>query len=140
MDSFRPPEKIQSAERPAKRRFARDYSGPSVVQRHFRDQQNVNNIVARYKQTGLDPYADRIGNQRFGFATSKSFTEAMQQVAAVQSAFATLPSAVRAEYENDPAQWLDSQGQDQGSDEIVPPEALQEAVPEAGPPKITEGG
>lgn len=112
------------------------------MQRHFRQQQDVNNIVARYKTTGLDPYASRIGKQKFGFATSKSFSEALQAVAAVETAFAELPSNVRADFENDPSQWLDALGQAPvaAPPEVVPPEALQAVAPESVPPKPTSDG
>lgn len=97
--------------------------------------------MARYKATGLDPYAARAGQQKFGYATSKSFSEALREVAAVETAFAELPSKVRADFENDPSQWLESMGTPvEGPLEIVPPEALQEVPPKADPPKTTPGG
>lgn len=124
-----------------RRRFAQTFDGPSVVQRQFKDVQDVNRIVARYRQTGLDPYADRAGRQQFGFATAKSFTEAMFQVAAVQSAFQALPAETRSAFGNEPSKWLESlAGPDQGPEEIVPPEALQAVAAQPEPPKTTEGG
>jgi len=97
--------------------------------------------VARYVATGLDPYADRIGKQTFGFASSRSFTEAMQAVAEVESAFAALPSEIRSEFSNDPAQWLESLGTpDKGSPEIVDPEAVKSASPDPEGSETTKGG
>ena len=49
---------------PAKRRFSQDFSGESKTQQHFKDSANVNNIVASYRATGLDPYAERLKLKR----------------------------------------------------------------------------
>lgn len=132
------------AKRPYKR-FAQEFPGDSVTQQHFKDSANVNNIVARYAATGVDPCADRVGKGYFGHATSKSFTEAMFEVAEVTSHFAELPSEARQAFENDPAKWLDHlvaqrektplSGSEAVSDDIAPaptpePEAEKPPQPE----------
>lgn len=90
-----------------RRKYAQDFSGDSPVQRHFKDSCDVNNIVRRYQQTGLDQDAHRVNLARFGWATSKSFDQAMFEVAAINSAFAELPSDERQFFQNDPGRWLD---------------------------------
>lgn len=72
------------------------------------DAADVNKIVAHFITTGMDPAADRASAQNFGYATSVSFTEAMQNVAEIQSNFNELPSEARKQFDNDPAQWLDA--------------------------------
>jgi len=97
------------AEAVSKRRpFSQDFSGPSLTQQHFTAQVDVNNIVNHFRVTGIDPYADRIPKQKFGFASSVTFEEALRQTAEVKSAFAELPSEKRGSFNNDPALWLDS--------------------------------
>ncbi len=112
----------------SKRPFAQDFSGDTLTQQHFKDSCDVNNIVAAYQNTGIDPYADRITNQKFGYASSQSFEEALRATAEVNSAFADLPSAERSRFSNSPAQWLDHiTTPEETTEEIIPPEAAQEA-------------
>ena len=112
--------------RPYPRR-SQDFSANGKTQQHFKESCDVNNIVAHFTQTGIDPHADRIGKQKFGYASSQSFSEALRATAEINSAFAELPSATRAHFQNDPASWLDAQLTPEApSEEITPPESPQE--------------
>jgi len=118
-------------------RFSQDFSGPSLVQKHFKDSADVNVIVAHFLQTGIDPNADRLTQQKFGYASSQDFSEAMQNIAEITSAFADLPSETREEFSNDPAAWIDHITT---PDPIPEPEAPEKASQEAEiePPKEVE--
>lgn len=107
-----------------KRKFAQDFSGESRTQQHFTDAVDVNNIVAHFMATGIDPHAERLKNQRFGFASGQDFSQAMQNIAEINSAFALQPSEIRAEFGNDPSRWLD---------EITPKTPIDEPVVETPP-------
>ena len=85
------------------------FDQPSRTQQQFADDANVNTIVRRFAETGVDPYASRAEAARYGFATSIDFKTAMDNVAEVNSAFAQLPAKTRAEFDNDPAAWLSAQ-------------------------------
>jgi len=107
-----------------KRPFSQDFSAGGKTQQHFTDTVNVNNIVAHYLHTGVDPFEERKRSQAFGYASSKSFSEAMQNVAEVESTFAELSGEVRQGFGNDPARWLDHLATPPSDDqEIVEPEA-----------------
>jgi len=123
-----------------KRPFSIDLSGPSPTQQHFKDEADVNNIVAHYAQTGIDPYIDRLKRRTFGYATSQTFEEAMRNTAEVNSAFEDLPSEVRQGFSNDPGQWIDSMAGPPPQDEtIVPPEAPEEPpIPDETAPDSAE--
>ena len=115
-----------------KRRFSQDFSGESKTQQHFTASCDVNNIVAHFLQTGVDPHADRAQNQQFGFASSQDFSEAMQNVAEINTRFAELPSEERSAFANDPAQWLEYELTPlPPEEEETPPVPSQEPEPEA---------
>jgi len=119
------------------RPFAQDFSEGGKTQQHFTDSVNVNNIVAHYLHTGVDPFEERKKQMTFGHASSKTFSEAMQTVAEVNSQFADLPGSVRQTFANDPKRWLDHLANPTPeSDEIVDSEASQEApeTPVEDPP------
>lgn len=108
-------------------------TSPSLTQQQFKSSVDVNNIVRHYANTGIDPYESRKQRIRFGDATEKSFTDAMYQVAEVNSVFAKLPAVERQSFSNDPRRWLASlEAQAIAEAEIVPPEAA-EAVSEEAP-------
>lgn len=114
-----------------KRRFAQDFSGESLTQQHFKDSSDVNNIIAHFRDTGIDPYAQRAQNQSFGYASSQTFSDAMQNIAEIKTAFADLPAAERQSHSNDPAVWLDSiTTPDEGitEEEIVAPSNNEDVV------------
>lgn len=112
----------------SERPYAQDFSGESRTQQQFVGAADINNIVAHFQATGVDPSADRAANQQYGFASSQSFSDAMQNIAEINSAFADLPSEARQGFGNDPARWLDSMATPPPTpDEIVAPEASEEA-------------
>lgn len=115
---------------PAKRRFSQDFSGESKTQQHFSDSADVNNIVASYRATGLDPYAERLKLKRFGYASSQTFSEAMRNVAEIQTSFQELPSNIRQDFQNDPGRWIDSLTTPITPDEPIVAQEASQAPPD----------
>lgn len=87
-------------------RFQQDFSGESLTQQHFAPECDVNNIVARYEATGLDPYADRKAYEQYGDGTYRTYVDAMFAVAEISSKFHELPAHVRDQFQNDPQNWI----------------------------------
>nr|WAE43429.1 MAG: internal scaffolding protein [Microviridae sp.] len=77
-------------------------SEPSKTQQHFEPVQNINNIMARYKQTG------ELGNGKENYGTYADvsnipdFHTAQNIIAGAQSKFAQLPSKLRDRFSNSP--------------------------------------
>ncbi len=112
------------------RKYSQDFSGNGETQQHFKHSCDVNNIVRHYEATGIDPHADRINGQTFGYASSKSYEQAARDLAEINSAFADLPSAERSAHHNDPSRWIESINQPPVIEpEIIAPEALETASP-----------
>ncbi len=84
-----------------------DFEGEKIVtQQHFKEEVDVNNIIAKFAQTGELPVAREA--QQYGYAPSQTFTEAMFIITEAKEEFAKLPSAARAAFGNDPAKYLDA--------------------------------
>ncbi len=110
-----------------KRPFAQDFSGESRTDRSFAPGCEVNTIVQHYAQTGVDPFADRLKLQRFGFAATLSYEEACRRTAEIESAFAELSPAERQAHGNNAEAWFeDSARLPPQDDEIVDSGASQE--------------
>ena len=76
------------------------------VKQSFKDETDVNRIIAKYQQTGAVSHANRFA-PRYGEADSQDFHKAMTLVVETQQAFDALPSALRRRFSNDPAEWVD---------------------------------
>lgn len=84
-----------------------DFSNsPSMTQQHFKDECDINNIVATYQQTGVLPqrsdalYGDFTGLPDNPIDAKRIFDEAQEK-------FLQLPSDFRKQLNNSPAEFLD---------------------------------
>ncbi len=103
-----PPEKVnvRNVYYPHKRvQFHND--GPSMTQQNFRDETNINLILAKYAKTGLLDHVNKYGGQYADMPDQDDYQGAMNLVMEAQSMFEELPSGIRAKFENDPGQFLD---------------------------------
>lgn len=83
-----------------------EFTEPSMTEQHFKDECDINNIVARYQETGVLPQGDR--QPLFGdFA---EFPQDLQSSQAyfddAQERFMQLPATLRKEFDNDPVKLL----------------------------------
>lgn len=78
---------------------------PSLAVQSQADEADINTIVKRFGVTGQLPEAVRIP-QYGDFRGPSDFQSSMEYVAAAQSAFLELPAALRAEFNNDPGEFL----------------------------------
>lgn len=75
----------------------------SRTKQSFKDECDINNIVSRYKKTGVLPDSARAGMGRYGdFSAVPSYHEMHQRVLAANEVFALLPAKIRRELGNDP--------------------------------------
>lgn len=86
--------------------YAITFHMPSRTKQEFKDECNINVILARYQATGL---ITNINNRepQYVDTTGYDFQQAMQTIAEAQSAFNDLPASLRDRFGNDPAQFLD---------------------------------
>lgn len=81
--------------------------GRSRTKQSFARDADINNIVARWRDTGLPPH-DRNGPGVYAdFTSAVAFDEAQVQIQAAQEAFMSLPAHVRSRFNNDPAELID---------------------------------
>lgn len=82
--------------------------GSSLTKQYFRDECDVNVLMARYLETGVLDGRDPASARYFDCTELQSidYQSAMNFVIEAQSLFGTLPASVRARFGNDPAQVL----------------------------------
>lgn len=112
------------------------FSKPSLTQQHFKDECDINHIVATYQETGIMPQGNR--EPLFGdFAgIPTSFQESQNLFKEAQDKFYSLPSDLRKMLDNSPQKLLEFMSNPANSDACVryglfnkPPEKFPDDKP-----------
>lgn len=93
-------------------------SGVSRTKQSFKDECDINRIMARYAATGTLDFVNRREAQ-FLDVSDLDFQNAMQIVTESREAFMTLPSALRDRFNNDPSQLLGFLSDDSNREEAI---------------------
>ncbi len=94
-------EEIMSRATKLRKRVCIDKMDPSKTDQSFKNEVNINNIIDRYKKTGLLPnFKERI--PLFGDENTTTLYDAFQAVSNAQELFLELPVAIRKEMGHDP--------------------------------------
>lgn len=73
----------------------------------FKEDVNINSIVAKFKKSGLLGDPERLKMARYGDLTQvPDYAEMMNRVIAAREAFLSLPPELRAKYDNDPGKLI----------------------------------
>ena len=95
---------------------------PSMTQQHFRDECDINNIIARYNKTGVlvDPLHPGTAQPSFGdFSSMLDYQEAQNIIIYANQAFALLPAYLRKRFNNEPAEMLQFLEKEENRDEAI---------------------
>lgn len=79
----------------------------SRTHQSFKDECDINNIVRKYKRTGVVTHVTSKVGSFSDLSDVPTFHEAMNIVAEATQHFEQLPAALRKRFANDPAQFLD---------------------------------
>ena len=113
------------------------------TQQQFKDECDINRIMAQFIKTGLFTHVNN-GQPQFGYATSKSFHESLELVRQAQEDFDALPSIIRKRVGHSPQgllEFLEDPSNEKEARELglLPPAPAEELRPEveATPPPPT---
>ncbi len=99
------------------------FEKPSMTQQQFKDDADINNIIAKFEVTGVlvDPLQPATRAPQFGdFSDMPSYQEAQNVLVQARNAFMALPSDIRERFGNDPARYFDFvQNLKEGGDDYV---------------------
>ncbi len=107
---------------------------PSLTQQSSRDECDINVIMKRFQQTGLLDHVKEQQGQYADVADVGDFQTAQNMVAQATTVFESLPSGIRADFDNDPAKFFDFAADPENLD------AMQEMglIPPAEPADATK--
>lgn len=95
------------------------FSGPGLTKQSFKDECDINRIMARYQVTGVLPENLQPGAPQYVDVTGIEYQDSMLKIAAAQSLFNQLPAAVRFRFRNDPGEFLDFTQDPDNRDEMI---------------------
>lgn len=87
-----------------------EFTQPSQTLQSFKDDADINCIIARYENTGVlvDPSVPVSRTPNFGdFSDLPTYQEAQNVIIAAKNAFDSLSSKIRERFNNDPAAYFD---------------------------------
>lgn len=83
-----------------------DFFEPTLTKQSFRDECNINNILAKYINTGQFAHVNARNPRYIDCVGVQDYQAALDLVDATQAQFDALPSKIRARFANDPEQLL----------------------------------
>jgi len=100
-------------------RVGLDCGNKGGAKQEFKAECDINNIMARYRATGVLPDLALAQNGRFLDATGLDYQDAMQTIANAQSVFNELPADLRYRFENNPGKFLEFTSNDENRAEMA---------------------
>lgn len=96
------------------------FDDPTLAQQNFRDQCDINNIIARWQKTGVVQHLNNF-QAKYGDVSMAptDYQEALNRVMHAESMFDALPATIRDRFKNDPAQFLAFTSNPANLDEMV---------------------
>lgn len=92
---------------------------PSRTQQQFKDDVNINKIMAKYKKTGMIKHINPNSGVYADMTNIGSYQEAMETVINAQNAFQDLPSNIRAKFQNNPQELINFLKDPRNDDEAI---------------------
>lgn len=91
-----------------RKRVAILFNEPSQTHQSFKDECDINNVMAKFEKTGtVEHIRENAGVYADLTEMPQDYHEALEQVRESQKAFDALPAKVRAYFNNDPGEFLD---------------------------------
>tara|TARA_R110002072_G_scaffold196017_3_gene353391 strand:+ start:5613 stop:6050 length:438 start_codon:yes stop_codon:yes gene_type:complete len=91
---------------------------PSMTKQALKDNADINKIIKRYNKTGVLQNMKEFEGQ-YGDFDSKDFHDAMNVVAEANTLFEQVPSEIRAQFKNDPGDFIDFATNEENHDQMA---------------------
>ena len=80
---------------------------------------DINNIMSRYRQTGLVDHVNRFQGQYTDLTDVPDYHTSLNKVIAANEAFSQLPAELRRHFSDDPAEFLDFVSDPENASELI---------------------
>lgn len=93
--------------------------GPGLTKQSFKDECDVNKILAKYAKSGTITHVARVVPKFGDFTNIPDYRGSLDIVNKANDAFMALPAAVRSRFENDPAKLLEFLSDPKNAEEAI---------------------
>lgn len=130
---FDPRKNVRIRERP--RLSIKFNPDEDMTQQHFKDECDVNKIVARYRATGVLPQG-KAAPMYGDFTKVPEYLQSMNIVRDAQQAFNSLSAELRKQFNNDPVEFLAFVDDPKNADKLLEMGLRKPPEPEPGPVRV----
>lgn len=102
-----------------KRKYAIEFTQPSLTKQSFGHEANINTIMSRYEKTGVIENLNTQEGQFGDFTNIQTYQESLNQIMLAQNMFDSLPAQVRKYFENDPVLFVEFAQNPENQDTLV---------------------
>lgn len=88
------------------RQFATKFEDESRTQQQFKKETDINNIMAKYKKTGMVTHINRHEGNFGDFSSVEEYSTSLNKIMTANESFSMIPSEVRNKFENDPGKLI----------------------------------
>lgn len=127
------PETFAGRETRPRKPWTDRYEGKGRTQQNFKDECDINRIMAKYIKTGELSHLAKHEPQYGDFSSGVAYQEASNRVLAAQADFDALSANIRKRMDNDPAKLLAFVGDPENLEEARALGLVPEKDPEPGP-------
>lgn len=89
------------------RKYSFTCTDESRTQQQFKAECDINNILAKYRKTGLVTHLSKHQGHFGDFSTLSDYQTSLSKIMQANDSFSTLPSSIRSKFENDPGKLID---------------------------------
>ena len=107
----------------------------SLTEQNHRDKTNISNILNKYKKTGMLTHVNHMQGTYADYPNANDFHEIQNVIANAKSMFESIPSHIRAEFNNDPGQFIDFANNPENREELIELGFSDEHLPPAEEPE-----
>lgn len=124
------------------KRLSIKVEGKSRTFQEFKNECNINNILAKYQKQGVLEHFNKHQGDYSDYTNVQDYHSSYNQIIAAQDAFNDLPSSVRKRFNNDPGSFLEFVGNPDNVEEMCElglAKPREEAVPVGTPIPEVDG-
>lgn len=95
------------------------FTKPTRTKRAFKDDYDLNQVIAKYHKTGILPVMRQDTPLYGDFSTPIDYQEAQNKIILADNLFAALPAHIRRRFDDDPAEFLDFAQNEDNQQEMI---------------------
>lgn len=89
-----------------KTQTGKTFTEPSLTEQHHKESVDIHNIMLQHKKTGILNHTAQYQGEYSNMIDAPTFEQAQRLIADANSMFETVPSHIRADFDNDPGKFL----------------------------------